>query len=158
MEESGAALMAQLPATIQWCGKDWKIVPEMPEIWAGHPEKLPIELVFGNYLLRSPHAMLWVHLADEKRGEPFDIWEIRILAMNPDQKKKVRDVETLGEDDWENVMVENSAPVSVMTQFLKRCIFEDKMAVYIQPRKPWDPQLAEQYEAEQKVEDEEERL
>jgi hypothetical protein len=136
-----------LPPTIYWGNQKWVKYPQMNLIWEGNAGQLPIELLFGNYLLRSPHSMLWIHLADEQRGEPFDIWEIRIQKLEnntPDFNENEEEI--LEEDDWENVIVENGCDIKTMANFLKRCIFEDKMTIYIQPRKPWDPKVANQYE------------
>jgi hypothetical protein len=141
-----AILMSKLPSYIHWGGKKWARYPKMRLIWDGNAGQLPIELVFGNYVLRSAHSMIWVHLVDEEKGEPFDIWEIRILK-NESTRDDDDNEEVLEEDDWDNVLIENGCDVHSMVKFLKRCIFEDKMAIYIQPRKAWDRAVAEQWES-----------
>lgn len=146
-----------LPKKIQWCNKQWIFYDKMPQIWHGNKELLPIELIFGNYLLRSPNAMIWVHLIDEERGEPFDIWEIRIEKLthtNPNYDEDAE--ETIEEDEWENVLIENQCGVKDTVEFIKHRIFEDKMAIYLKPRLPWDSKVAEQWEATHKEENENE--
>lgn len=157
MDTDIANLTRFLPHAIHWNNIRWERYNKMPDVWNGKAELLPIELIFGNYLLRSPHSMLWIHLTDEKRGEPFDIWEIRVEKLQhttPNYDED--DEEEIGEDEWENVIVEYQADVKTTVDFIKRCIFEDKMAIYLKPRLAWDSKVAERWEETHKDDDEEE--
>lgn len=147
-------LLSKLPREIHWEKTRWVRCSQMLKIWEGDAGQIPIEIVFGNYLLRAPHSMIWVHLEDETRGEPFDIWEIRLLKhAQSDEDFDESQEEVIGDDDWDNVLVENGCDVHTMVKFLKRCLFQDKMAIYTRPREKWQRLDAEKYETEHNSEE-----
>ena len=133
--------LRDFPLKMNWAGKIWNQWKQMEEIWTGNVSKLPLEIVFGNYLLRSSHSMLWIELVDPTRGEPFDIWEIRSSNLIDSDKDEI---EFWNEEDWENILIESNIGIQEMTDLLKQYILTDYMVLYIQERKQWDKREAEQ--------------
>lgn len=124
---------------VRWCDKEWIQWKWAGELCDGNFSRMPLEVVFDKYLLRDNHSILFVNCVDESRGEPFEIWEIQPTKIIYED-----DMEIILDDNWDGQCTHAEILAVDMTTFLRNCLQDKKMVLYIPQRETWDErQLAD---------------
>lgn len=130
--------MYNFTRVMKWCDKHWVQWHMMDELWKGNFGKIPLEVIFDKYVLRNDEIMLFINCVDEARGEPFEVWEIRPSKVHMEELDFEDEIEVFTEDDWDGQCTDPEILAKDMTGFLRECLVEKKMMLYIPAREKWD--------------------